>query len=43
VVASLVVDECTGGRWPYLKFMCYGTYPLGVRYRVTMQRPADPS
>ena len=41
VGARLVPDDRNGGvRWPWLSFVCHGHRPLGVRYRVTLRRPA---
>ncbi|MGH8983373.1 MAG: hypothetical protein ACRDY6_05800 [Acidimicrobiia bacterium] len=41
VAVQLVADPNQGGaRLPYLSFQCFGGFPLGVRYRVTILRPA---
>ena len=38
---QLVADPDQGGaRLPYLSFQCFGGFPLGVRYRVTILRPS---
>jgi hypothetical protein len=40
VSVQLVAAPEQGTRFPYLTFQCYGGLPLGVRYRVTLFRPA---
>lgn len=41
VAVQLVADPNQGGaRLPYLSFQCFGGFPLGVRYRVTILRPS---
>ncbi|HEX9259214.1 MAG TPA: hypothetical protein VF855_06720 [Acidimicrobiales bacterium] len=40
VKVQLVSAPDRPGRWVYLSFMCHGLQPIGVRYRVTLQRPA---
>lgn len=41
VAVQLVPDPNQGGaRLPYLSFQCFGGFELGVRYRVTILRPA---
>jgi hypothetical protein len=41
VEAQLVPDDRHGGaRWVWLGFLCFGYRALGVRYRVTLKRPA---
>jgi hypothetical protein len=42
VAGRLVPDNLNQARLPYLGFTCYGLYPLGVRYRVTLYRDGSP-
>jgi hypothetical protein len=37
---QLVPSPDVSERWPYVTFQCYGSLPLGIRYRLTILRPA---